>query len=102
MIGIDTPEWDQCGYQEATDSAAGLLPIGSLVVLTAVPGKADTDDYGRLLRYVQAPDGTDLGLAQISGGYAVARYDSRDGYGAHPREKQYIAADAAAPGICGA
>lgn len=101
VIGIDTPERGDCGYQEATDNAAALLPVGSQVVLTAVPGKDDTDRYGRLLRYVQAPDGTDLGLAQISGGYAVARYDSRDGYGAHPREDQYIAADAAVPGICG-
>ena len=32
-------------------------------------------------------------------GWAIARYDSRDGYGAHPREAEYIAADAAAPDL---
>jgi endonuclease YncB( thermonuclease family) len=41
------------------------------------------DKYGRLLRYVDLPDGTDTGLAQIAGGFAIARYDSSDGYG-HP------------------
>ena len=31
---------------------------------------------------------------------AVARYDSRDGYGRHPREDAYVAADAASLPIC--
>jgi hypothetical protein len=35
----------------------------------------------------------DAGLRQIKTGLAVARYDSRDGYGLHPREPQYVAAD---------
>ena len=30
-------------------------------------------------------------------GRAIARYDSRDGYGRHPREDTYVAADAASP-----
>lgn len=101
VIGIDTPERGMCGYAEAGDHAAALVPVGSRVLLVAVPGKDDTDRYGRLLRYVQAADGTDLGLAQIEAGYAVARYDSRDGYGAHPREDAYIAADAASAAYCG-
>jgi len=36
-------------------------------------------------------------FATGSRGLAVARYDSRDGYGAHPRETSYVAADAASP-----
>ncbi len=52
----------------------------------------DTDKYGRLLRYVNI-HGKDAGLRLIKSGLAIARYDSRDGYGAHPREDDYIAAD---------
>ena len=58
--------------------------------------KDDVDKYGRLLRYVDV-GGTDAGLSLIKAGLAIARYDSRDGYGAHREEDAYIAADAAAP-----
>ena len=37
----------------------------------------------------------DAGLTLIRQGLAIARYDSRDGYGYHPREPAYIAADSA-------
>ena len=38
----------------------------------------------------------------IKQGWAVARYDSRDGYGRHAREASYVAADAASPAqTCG-
>ena len=70
--------------------------MGKGVVLTAAPGKDNKDKYDRLLRYVDLPDGTDSGLTLIQQGHAIARYDSRDGYGAHPREESYIAADAVA------
>ncbi|MGW5239256.1 thermonuclease family protein [Monashia sp. NPDC004114] len=61
------------------------------------PGaRDDIDKYGRLLRYVDV-NGVDAGLRQIKQGYAVARYDSRDGYGEHTREAAYIRADAASP-----
>ena len=33
----------------------------------------------------------------INQGWAIARYDSRDGYGRHAREASYVAADAASP-----
>jgi endonuclease YncB( thermonuclease family) len=94
VIGIDTPETGQCGYEQASANAAQVVPVGATVTLTAVPGKDDTDKYGRLLRYVSVGS-TDLGLAQINAGFAVARYDSRDGYGSHPKEAEYVAADAA-------
>jgi endonuclease YncB( thermonuclease family) len=97
LIGIDTPEQGECGYQEASRNAAVLVPVGSEVVLASVPGRDDTDRYDRLLRYVRTADGVDLGLAQITAGYAVARYDSRDGFGTHPLQEQYVAADRASP-----
>jgi hypothetical protein len=39
-------------------------------------------------------NGTDAGLRLIKAGLADAKYDSRDGYGFHPRERSYIIADA--------
>ncbi len=94
VIGIDTPEVGQCGYLEATANMKTLL-AGKHV--NVVPGaRDDLDRYGRYLRYLDV-DGTDAGLRQIQAGLAVARYDSRAGYGAHPRETSDVAADAASP-----
>ena len=65
-------------------------------------GRDDRDRYGRLLRYVDA-GAADTGREMIGGGLAVARYDSRDGYGRHPREADYVALDGATPDRgCGA
>lgn len=94
IIGIDTPERGQCGYAEATANMQQLV-AGKRVRLTA-SARADRDRYGRLLRYVNIGR-TDAGLRQIRAGLAVARYDSRDGYGAHPREKLYVRADRMVP-----
>jgi endonuclease YncB( thermonuclease family) len=90
VIGIDTPERGECGYAAATEYMESLV-LGKEV--TAVPGaRDDRDRYGRSLRYLDVGQ-TDAGLALITKGYADARYDSRDGYGAHPREYQYVDAD---------
>jgi len=92
VIGIDTPERGACGYESATQ-AMSVLVLGRRVSL--VPGAAeDSDRYGRLLRYVDVAS-QDAGLSLISDGWAIARYDSRDGYGRHPREDAYISADMA-------
>jgi endonuclease YncB( thermonuclease family) len=91
VVGIDTPERGDCGYREATDNMTRMV-LGRRVSLTV--SDEDTDKYGRLLRYVDV-GGLDAGLRQIEDGHAVARYDSRDGYGFHPREPVYIAADEA-------
>ncbi|HEY1281895.1 MAG TPA: excalibur calcium-binding domain-containing protein [Acidimicrobiales bacterium] len=98
FIGIDTPETGECGYAEAKANLSSLA-LGQTATLS--PGARDDKDmYGRVLRYVDVA-GLDTGLAQIKAGLAIARYDSRDGYGAHPREAQYVAADAATPQVCG-
>jgi len=94
LIGIDTPETGQCGFTESTRSLRGIIG-GQQVRLTA-GAQDDVDQYGRLLRYVDV-NGVDTGLRQIKKGQAVARYDSRDGYGAHARETAYVSADAASP-----
>jgi hypothetical protein len=38
-----------------------------------------------------------VNLAMIESGRAIARYDGRDGYGEHPRQAAYVAADEASP-----
>ena len=50
------------------------------------------DKFDRYLRYVEI-SGIDVGLQLIKAGLAIARYDSRDGYGKHDREAQYVLAD---------
>lgn len=99
FIGIDTPERGECGYGEASTALADLV-FGQQVRLVA--GAVDNRDrYDRLLRYVDV-DGTDAGKRLLESGLAVARYDSRDGYGRHTREDEFIAADEAAEDItCG-
>lgn len=94
LIGIDAPERGVCGHGEATSRLRQLVE-GKAVTL--VPGaRQDRDRYGRLLRYVEV-DGLDVDLTMIREGHATARYDSRDGYGRHPREDAYVAADASSP-----
>jgi endonuclease YncB( thermonuclease family) len=95
IVGIDTPEVGQCGYDAATSNMSRLV-LNERVRLTM--SDEDTDHYGRWLRYVNVGP-VDAGLQQIKQGFAIARYDSRDGYGFHVREPGYIAADRASKGI---
>jgi endonuclease YncB( thermonuclease family) len=96
LVGIDTPERGECGYEKAADSLSALV-LGRHVEL--VRSDEDRDQYDRLLRYVDV-DGVDAGLTLVRRGLAVARYDSRDGYGFHPREPKYIAADRGSKPVC--
>ena len=99
LVGVDTPEIGECGYDAARDQLAALV-LGESIEL--VPGGVDDRDrYDRLLRYVDV-DGTDAGLLLIEEGLAVSRYDSRDGYPEHDREREYVRADAdaAASRLC--
>lgn len=95
LVGIDTPEVGECGYERAKHNLEGLA-LSKRVRLTV--SDEDRDRYGRLLRYVDV-GAKDAGLRLIQNGYAIARYDSRDGYGYHPREGTYIRADRAAKGL---
>jgi micrococcal nuclease len=98
VVGIDTPERGECGFGPASSAMAELV-LDRPVELVA-GARDDRDRYGRLLRYVDA-DGVDAGLTLIERGLAVARYDSRDGYGRHDRQDRYVAADAATAHTCG-
>lgn len=93
LVGIDTPEVGECGYDKARNRLVALVE-GERVTL--VQSDEDRDRYGRLLRYVDAGP-VDAGLRLLQDGLAIARYDSRDGYGFHPREPEYIREDRGAP-----
>ena len=100
-IWRDTPEVGECGDDEAAAVLRRLVD-GRRVTLVAGASQ-DRDRYGRLLRYVEV-DGVDANLVLLQRGRAIARYDSRDGYGPHAREGAYIAADRASPtaNVCAA
>lgn len=95
LVGIDTPEKGECGHQRAADALARLI-LDKQVRL--VESDEDRDQYDRLLRYVDVGK-VDAGLQLIKKGLAIARYDSRDGYGRHPREDRYVAADESSPDV---
>lgn len=95
LLGIDTPEVGECGYERARDRLVALVE-GERVTLGE--SDADRDRYDRLLRYVDLGP-LDAGLQLLKDGLAIARYDSRDGYGFHPREPAYIRADRGAPNL---
>lgn len=95
LIGIDAPESGSWGYDQATTELTSFLAPGG-AVLVSVPGRDDKDQYGRLLRYVQI-NGEDAGTHMLRSGWAIARYDGRDGYGSHPLQATYISVDDSAP-----
>ena len=90
LIGIDTPEVGECGYEEAKQKLDRW--VGETARLVNPSSVQDTDHYDRLLRYVHA-SGKDTGLALIKRGLAKARYDGLDGYDHHPRQSKYRRAD---------
>ena len=96
LVGIDTPENGQCGADEATFV---LIALTLNKTITLEPSDEDRDEYGRLLRYVLV-DGVDVGGQLLAQGYAVARYNSTDGYGLHPREAEYAALAQPSPVVC--
>ena len=70
LIGINTPESDECWADEAT-AALSALVAGQPVTL--VRDSSDTDQYGRALRYVETVGGVDVGAALVESGHAISR-----------------------------
>ncbi|MBI3336573.1 thermonuclease family protein [Candidatus Peregrinibacteria bacterium] len=68
LIGIDTPEKGECGYQEATEKLTALVD-GKDVNLVPDSLNQDRDKYGRYLRYVES-DGRDVGEVLLKENYA--------------------------------
>ncbi len=65
-IGVDTPERDEPYYDEATAANRSLVEDQTVILVKDV---SDTDQYGRLLRYVYLPDGTFVNALMIADGY---------------------------------
>ncbi len=66
-IGVDTPERGQPFYAEATQANRDMV-AGQEVIL--VKDVSETDQYGRLLRYIYLPDGTFVNAELLRQGYA--------------------------------
>lgn len=101
LIGIDTPERGECGYDEASMLIGATVAPGAPITLELPAGQNDRDRHGRLLRFVTTEAGVELGLLQVQSGHALARYDSSDGYPGHPKEGEYHAAQLAIMGANG-
>lgn len=92
IVGIDTPERSTCGYDKATASMERMVLGERVRLIKPRPSTDNRDRYDRMLRYVMRGK-MDTGIRQIKRGLAIARYDSRDGYGFHPREDRYHRVD---------
>lgn len=68
-IGIDSPEIGMSGSEEATEANRGLVE-GQILELEK--DVSNTDQHGRLLRYVYLSDGTLVNAQLVALGYAVA------------------------------
>ena len=98
LAGVDTPERGRCGADRATARTAALTRGQTVRLIPA--GLTRVDRYGRTIAYVEA-GGVDVGMELLRDGLARARYDSRDGYGLHPRQTAYIGADRGSRVACG-
>ena len=66
-IGVDTPERDEPYYAEATEANRQLVDGQSVILVQDV---SETDQYGRLLRYVYLSDGTFVNAELLRQGMA--------------------------------
>jgi micrococcal nuclease len=66
-IGVDSPERDEPYYEDAFDFNRDLVEDETVTIVRDI---SETDQYGRLLRYVYLSDGTFVNAALISNGMA--------------------------------
>jgi hypothetical protein len=76
LIGIDTPELDECGGVEATDYLKQLA-LGRNVTLVDDSTQPSVDQSGRSLFYLDRDDGLDVGQEILRAGWAqIFGFDS--------------------------
>jgi micrococcal nuclease len=85
LLGINTPESDECFSAEAREETASLFDAASL----GLEVLDERDQYGRLLAYAYA-DGTLVNRVLLDGGFALALDTD------HPRRAEFLAAEEAA------
>jgi endonuclease YncB( thermonuclease family) len=72
LIGVNTPESYQTGFEQAQKALAALLPEGMVVTLTRDLDDRDGNNPFRWLAYVELPGGKDVGAELLKEGWAVA------------------------------
>jgi endonuclease YncB( thermonuclease family) len=87
LIGYDTPETGECGFDDAKAFVSSLV-LDHQVEVVNPEEVDDVDAYDRELRYLSI-DGDDLGTSVLEAGLGTARYDSLDGYDRHPLQDSY-------------
>lgn len=105
VIGIDTPERGECGFQVATSRMQSLAQSGQ-VRIEADPTQGDKDSYDRILRHVFTPEGGNIARQLISEGlgreYTYAKpYAYQAEYRAAQARAQQAGAGLWAPDACG-
>lgn len=107
LIGINTPESDECFGGEAT---AGMQSLVDGRAVRLVADRSDTDQYGRLLRFVEVLDDRgveiDVGATMVAAGLALSRRyppdtARNDRYDALQEEAQAAARGLWASDACG-
>ncbi len=68
LLGIGTPELDECGGPEGTAALSALAPEGSTVYTLA--DEEPLDQYGRSLLMLWTPDGQLINLSLVVHGHA--------------------------------
>lgn len=69
LLGIDTPEREECLYRRATESARALT-LGEQVTIVFDESQPERDRFGRLLAYVELEGGRDVAETQLERGFA--------------------------------
>jgi len=82
LLGINTPEREECFSSEARQATSSLVAAGPLTIEAA----GERDQFERLLGYAYA-DGALVNQALIEGGYALALQSD------HPRRAEFLAAE---------
>jgi len=71
IIGINTPETDECNFSQAANFARDFFSNSqNQVILEADPTQGERDRYGRLLRFVLTKNSLDYGKTAIESGFA--------------------------------
>lgn len=66
-IGVDSPEREEPFYEDAADYNRDMVEDATVILVRDV---SETDQYGRLLRYVYLEDGTFVNASMIRSGMA--------------------------------
>ena len=75
LIGVNAPETGECFYEEATDALRFAIGSGGVVLERDV---SEVDQFDRWLRFVETPDGVDIGGELVAAGYARSHWYEPD------------------------